>query len=159
MVRCGFWTEMGGGGRYHSQIEMRSWGYSVLLFRKNWGRGEIFFFFTPHLYWKAQDKATRCLLPFVQTFGLWLMVPGEPRCPQQERHASDCVNCALFAVSFKANYLLTSFSPPSQVSLGKHSRYEDLEFILWKCKSHCPASCDNLGQRPLSGIKLLVWRR
>lgn len=151
MVRCGFWTEFKKKKGITLKLRWDPRGYSVT---GEWERSA----FSYHIYTKKLKMGTMiCLLHRPLVYDLWFL-----ECPDalsRKRHISNCVNCALFAVSFKANYLLASFSPWSQVSLGKHSWYEALEFILWKCKSHCPPPVIIKVEGPLSRMKLLVWGR
>lgn len=89
-------------------------------------------------------------------YDLWFT--SVPRCPQQERRISHCVNSLLFALSFKANYLLASFSPHHKWVLETIPGRKTLEFILWKMQTPLPSPAVVIKADPSpSKIKRLVW--
>lgn len=73
-------------------------------------------------------------------YGLWFTM--RPDVPSRKEASAIVLIMLLFALSFKANYPLDSFSPSSQVSPGKHSWYED----PWN------SSCENANP-----IALTTW--
>lgn len=166
MVQSGFWTKL--KKRHHSQMEVRflrlfcNWERVNRAARRNnlkrTGEEERYpFRFLHHICTKKlKIRGSLSILhrPLAYDLRFFTMCPDVP----SRKEASTIVLIMLlFALSFKANYPLASFSPWSQVSLRKHSWYEDPGIHLVKMQIQLPLLPVISKADSPSRIKVLVW--